>query len=317
MLVAVNLLQSPSSAPSVSPGVGGSKPLAPRRVGAAMEGRGALLWEYRPPRAHPILYAGLLVFGFVFLTGSLENWLRDDRPLLYAVYAAPLAATALVMAALWPSPVRLHENGAAPSRPLLLRWWRPFLRWDEAAAVYPVSYDVTGAFVSPFASSDGKVTQTGVGIEDAHGRVETLRFTPTRFSLTSRRSRGYREAWDVVADAMARRGRPLVPAAPTYTETERAVLLAEARKPFLPFFAIVFLFASAAPIVWILLRAGVPTGVALAIGLAAPFGTSLRSWTASRRRNRILNALSKSAEFERGRAAAPPPAHEGPTGGAA
>jgi len=268
-----------------------------------MEDRGALLFEYDPPRAHPILYAGLLVFGFVFLTGSLENLLREDRPELYAVYALPVLATALLLVALLPGSVRIHENGLAPARPLALRWWRPFLPWSEVAACYPASYDVTGAFVSPFASSDGKVTQTGIGLEMKDGRTETIQFTPTRFSLNSRRSRGFREAWPVVEGAFARLGRPMVPQAQVYTQQEKDALLAEARKPFLPFFAIVFLFASAAPVTWLLTKVAVPTGAAVGLGLLAPLGTSLRSWTASRRRNRILDALSKAAEFEREQAA--------------
>ena len=264
-----------------------------------MEDRGALLFEYDPPRAHPILYAGLLVFGVVFLTGSLKNLLREDRPELYAVYALPVLATAFLLVALLPGSVRIHESGIAPARPLALRWWRPFLAWSDVAACYPSSYDVTGAFVSPFASSDGKVTQTGIGLEMTDGHTETIQFTPTRFSLNSRRSRGFREAWPVVEGVFARLGRAMVPQAPTYTAQQKVEMVAEARKPFLPFFAIVFLFASAAPVVWLLTTLGMPTGAALAIGLVAPFGTSLRSWTASRKRNRILDALSKCAEFER------------------
>lgn len=268
-------------------------------LGRPMEDRGALLFEYDPPRGHPILYAGLIVLAFVFVTGSLENLLRDNRPELYAVYALPWLCTALLLVAWLPSPVRIHTGGVAPARPLMLRWWRPFTPWADVHACYPGSYDVTGAFVSPFASSDGKVTQTGIVLDLRDGRSETLRFTPTRFSLTSRRSRGFREAWKVVEDLFEQQGRRLVPEAPHYTDAERQSLLAEARKPFLPFFAIVFLFASAAPITWILLRAGVPTGWALGLALLAPLGTSLRSWTASRLRNRILNRLSKAAQFER------------------
>lgn len=266
-----------------------------------MEDRGALRWEYDPPRAHPILYAGVLVFAVVLATGSLENVLRDNKPFLYAVYALPLLLTSLVLVALLPSPVRIHERGVAPSRPLLLRWWRPFLAWRDVRSCYPASYDVTGAFVSPFASSDGKVTQTGIALELADGHVETLRFTPTRFSLTSRRSLGFRAAWDVVEEAFRRAGRPLVPDAPRYSEQEKAAMVAEARKPFLPFFAIVFLFASAAPVALLLLKLGLPPGAAVPLGLVAPLATSLRSWTASRKRNRILNALSKAAESERER----------------
>ena len=266
-----------------------------------MDARGALLLEYRPPRAHPIVYAGILCFAFVSATGSLENLLRDNRPFLYAVYAAPLVATLLILLLLWPSDTRLFEEGIAPSRPLVLRWRRPFVRWDDLAAVYPSSYDVTGAFVSPFASSDGKVTQTGLGLEWPDGRRETVKFTPTRFALTSRRSRGYREAYSVVLDLFGRRGRPLVPSAPTYSEEEKATMLAKAREPFLPFFAIVLLFASAAPVAWVLLKVGLPVPAALPLALVAPFATSLRSWAKSRQRNRLLDLLSKSAQHERQR----------------
>lgn len=264
-----------------------------------MPERGALHFEYDPPRGHPILYAGVLVFGFVFLTGSLENLLRDNRADLYGLYALPVLVTLALLVALLPSTIRIHEHGVAPSRPLLLRAWRPFLPWSQVTACYPGSYDVTGAFVSPFASSDGKVTQTGITLELEDGHTETVRFTPTRFSLTSRRSRGFREAWSVVEGLFAAHGRQLVAAAPAYTAAERAALVAEARKPFLPFFAIVFLFASAAPLAWLLLRFAVPVPAALGLALLAPLGTSLRSWTASRNRNRILNALSKAAQFER------------------
>lgn len=261
--------------------------------------RGALLLEYSPPRAHPIVYAGILCFATVLATGSLENLLRDNRPDLYLLYALPLLATLAILAGLWPTTTRIFEHGIAPSRPLVLRWLRPFVRWDELAAVYPSSYDVTGAFVSPFASSDGKVTQTGLGLEWPDGRAETVKFTPTRFAQTSRRSRGYREAYTVVSDLFARQGRPLVPAAPVYSPEEKAAMIAKAREPFLPFFAIVFLFASAAPVAWVLLKVGVRVEVALPIALLAPLATSLRSWAKSRQRNRLLDLLSKSAQFER------------------
>jgi hypothetical protein len=273
------------------------------------DARGALLLEYSPPRAHPIVYAGILCFGTVLATGSLENLLRDNRGELYLLYALPLLAVLFLLAAMWPTTTRIHEDGIAPSRPLLLSWVRPFVRWDELAAVYPSSYDVTGAFVSPFASSDGKVTQTGLGLEWPDGRTETVKFTPTRFAQTSRRSRGYREAYSVVSDLFERQGRPLVPTAPLYSPAEREAMLAKAREPFLPFFAIVFLFASAAPVAWLLLKLGAPVGLALPIALVAPLATSLRSWTKSRQRNRILDLLSKSAQF--GRQRADPRAAEG------
>ncbi|HET6399292.1 MAG TPA: hypothetical protein VFH47_07040, partial [Candidatus Thermoplasmatota archaeon] len=223
--------------------------------------RGALLFEYRPPRAHPILYAGLLVFGMVFVTGTIEALLRGVPLSIVGYYALPLLATAALTILLMPGPARIHEGGIEPGRRLLLRPFRPsFVRWDELRNVYPVHYDVTGAFVSPFASSDGKVTQMGLGLEWPDGRVETVRFTPTRFALGSLQSRGYRQAIDVVRDLFSRQGRPLVRDAPRLAEAEREALLAKARAPFLPFFAIVLLFAAAAPVTAILHRLGVQDG---------------------------------------------------------
>jgi hypothetical protein len=271
-----------------------------------VQDRGELLWEYRPPRAHPILYAGLLVFAVVFATGSLENLARENQGFLYAVYALPFLLTLLLAVALEPGTVRIHRDGIAPSRPLVARWRRPFLRWDDLAAVYPASYDVTGAFVSPFASSDGKVTQTGLALEDRRGRTETVRFTPTRFAHNTPRSRGYKEAIEVVRALYVERGRPLVPEAQTFTPEEREAMLAEARKPFLPFIAIVLLFAAAAPAVLFLHWLGLPDAAAIPLALLLPLGTSLRSALQSRRRNALLNALSKAAESERGQAPARP-----------
>ncbi|MEK6986259.1 MAG: hypothetical protein AABX89_07745 [Candidatus Thermoplasmatota archaeon] len=264
----------------------------------APDARGAVLFEYKPPRAHPILYAGLLVFGFVFLTGSLENVLRDNVASLYWIYAAPLAAVALLMVVLRPGTIRIREDGVEPGRIALLAWRRPFIPWEAVAAAYPVSYDVTGAFVSPFASSDGKVTLYGLGLELADGTLETIKFTPTRFASATPRSRGYRESIQVVRDLLAKRGQVAVPSAEPFTEAEKAALETDARKPFLPFWAIVALFACAAPVLFILLRAGLDIRVALPISLIAPLGTSLHSYRQSRRRIRILNRLSRTAAYE-------------------
>lgn len=266
---------------------------------AITDDKGRLLYEYRGPRAHPIVYAGLILFGFVMVTGSIENVLRESDPTVFFAYAAPFVATVLVYALGAPSPVRIHADGIAPARPMLLRWYRPFVRWGELAAVYPTYYDVTGAFVSPFASSDGKVTQLGLGLEWPDGRMETVRFTPSKFVPWRPRSEGYKGALDAVRHAFKEQGRPLVREAETFTPRERRAMEDAARAPFLPFFAIVFLFASAAPVLWVLaVPVGLPVAVALPLSLVAPLWVSLRSWTRSRHRNRILNRLSKAAEYE-------------------
>lgn len=261
---------------------------------------GPLLFEYSPPRAHPIVYAGLMLFGVVWITGSIENALRDSNPAVYLSYGIPFVATLLFFVVFAPNPTRIHQNGIAPSRPLLLRWHRPFAAWDDLAAVYPSFYDVTGAFVSPFASSDGKVTQMGLGLEWPDGRRETVKFTPTRFQMWQSESAGYKGALDAVRTAFD--GRPLTPEAQTYTAEEADAMVTDASKPFLPFFAIVLLFASAAPVLWILTRAGLGIGWSLAIALIAPLAVSTRSYIQSRRRNAILDALSKAAEYQRGAA---------------
>ncbi len=261
--------------------------------------RGRLLFEYRPPKAHPIVYAGIILFAFVWMTGSIENLLREQRTVIYVVYAMPLAATLLFYGLFLPSPVRIHEHGVAPARPLIARWHRPFIPFTNVRAIYPSYYDVTGAFVSPFASSDGKVTQMGVALEE-DGRTETIRFTPSRFTMWEPESRGYLEAFDVIKQAWG--DRPLVAEAETFTKEQGEAMIEEAQKPFLPFFAIVLLFASAAPILFLLTSPwiGLSVAWALPLSLLAPLGVSLRSYAQSRKRHAILNRLSKAAEHRRG-----------------
>ena len=261
------------------------------------DGRGRLLFEYRPPRAHPIVYAGFLVFGAVFVMGSIENLLRSQDPDIYLAYAAPLVAL-LAFYVLWdPSPTRIHEHGIAPSRPRLIRGVRPFVRWDELAAVYPSYYDVTGAFVSPFASSDGKVTQMGLALEWPDGTTETVRFTPSRFTMWQAESAGYTGAMEAVRHAFG--DRPLVASGERLEKPQVAALLEEANAPFLPFFAIVLLFASAAPVLALLQWLGMPIPWALAVSLVAPLWVSLRSYARSRRRHAILDRISRAAEHRR------------------
>ena len=263
--------------------------------------QGTLLYEYSPPRAHPILYAGIMVFGLVFVTGSLENLVRGAEADIFLWYAAPLAATLGLFWALAPSTTRIYEGGIAPARPRILRWLRvrpTFVPWSDLAAVYPSFYDVTGAFVSPFASSDGKVTQMGLGLEWPDGRRETVRFTPTRFTMWRSRSKGYEGALAAVRVAFG--DRPLVPAATRFSDAEAKRMLAEASKPFLPFFAIIFLFASAAPVLFLLVNlTSLPVWAALLLSLVAPVAVSARSWQRSRQRHAVLDRLSKAAEFQR------------------
>lgn len=261
--------------------------------------RGRLLFEYAPPRAHPIVYAGMLLFAVVLATGSLENLLRENRPVIYAVYSAPLLLTLGFYVLFFPSTIRIHEHGIAPSRPLVARWFRPFVAFDDVQAMYPSYYDVTGAFVSPFASSDGKVTQMGLALE-TDGRKEVIRFTPTRFTIWEAESRGYKEALKAIKSAWG--DRPWVTEAETFSREEASSMIDEARKPFLPFFAIVLLVASAAPILWALTRLGLDVPVALPISVIPMFAVMLQSAWQSKKRHAVLDRLSKAAELARGQA---------------
>jgi len=265
-----------------------------------MTDRGELLYEYRPPRAHPILYAGFLVFGLVLLTGTAETLLRSAPLWFIAAYAAPLAATGIAYVLTMRGTVRIHLHGMDPGRPLILRWRGRFVRWTDLAAVYPTHYDVTGALVSPFASSDGKVMQYGIGLEHPDGRIETVQFPPARFTAYRPRSQGFKGAIDAVQYAFDRLDRPMVPQATTYTREEADAMLREARAPFLPFFLIVLLFSAAAPLLWLLHGPlDIPLPVALPASLLPPAWVSGRSFIRSRRRNAILDLLSKAAEHER------------------
>ena len=259
--------------------------------------RGRLLFAYKPPAAHPIIYAGLLVFGFVWMTGSLEGLLSDAPRTIYLVYGLPWLATLWYYLAMLPSETRIHEHGIAPSRPWLLRWRRPFVAWDNLEAVYPSYYDVTGAFVSPFASSDGKVTQMGLALEAPDGSIETVRFTPSRFQMWQPESAGYTGAMEAVQAAFD--GKPMVPTAESFTKEEAQALIDEAHAPFLPFFAIVLLFASAAPVIWVLTKLGLSVGWSLLISLMAPAWVSTTSFRKSVARNAILNRLSRAAAYKR------------------
>jgi hypothetical protein len=262
--------------------------------------RGALLWEYRPPAAHPILPAALIVLCCVFALGSIENLARESRPELYALYALPVLLVALLLLATRRGPVRIFESGIEPGRPMVMAWHRPFTAWSEVSAVWPAPYDVTGAFVSPFASSDGKVSQLGLALETARG-TEVVRFTPTRFLRGRSDSRGFREAWDTVQGLFARQGRVPVPQPPVVPADEADRLLREARRPFLPFWVIVLLFAAAAPVALLALKLGAGVPLALVLGLSFPLLTSLQSALRSRRRHAILRHLAK-ASFGRGAA---------------
>lgn len=262
--------------------------------------RGELLFEYRPPRAHPILYAGFLVFGLVWAMGTTEVLLRDSPRWLIAAYAGPFGAVAVAYLLTARRTVRVHMNGIDPGRSLVTRWRGDFVPWSSVAAVYPTHYDVTGALVSPFASSDGKVMQYGIGLEHPDGRIETVQFPPARFIAYRPRSQGFKGAIEAVRYAFERHGRPMVPEARTFTPDEAEAMLQEAHAPFLPFFLIVLLFSAAAPLLWVLHGLlHVPIPVALPLSLTPPAWVSGRSFIRSRRRNHLLNRLSKAAEHQR------------------
>src|SRR2546426_2311101 len=110
-----------------------------------------------------------------------------------------------------PSATRIYHDRIAVSLPL----WRRLLGskgtfdWDEIANVYPASYEISGAFLSPFASSAGTLVHTGIGLETVRGRRLVVRFTPGTVRAFRGGAEGDVRAMEAVRQVFHARGRPL------------------------------------------------------------------------------------------------------------
>src|SRR2546427_3100803 len=131
----------------------------------ASETRGPLLYAYRPIPANPMTVAVLLL-GLVvtFVIGPIAAGPEGLWP-LGGLCFIPIALVVAAIIVFKPSPTFVFENGIEISLPLWrrIRGARRYYAWSEIRDIFPRSYEIGGAFLSPFASSAGTRLQTGNG----------------------------------------------------------------------------------------------------------------------------------------------------------
>src|SRR3989475_8546301 len=146
----------------------------------ASETRGPLLYAYRPIPANPMTVAVLLL-GLVvtFVIGPIAAGPEGLWP-LGGLCFVPIALVLAAMIVFKPSPTFVFENGIEISLPLWqrIRGARRYYAWSEIRDIFPRSYEIGGAFLSPFASSAGALVPTGIGLDTNAGARPFIRFTP-------------------------------------------------------------------------------------------------------------------------------------------
>lgn len=280
--------------------------------------RGPLLFEYTPLPMSPMSVALLLLLGIVLVTSPVllprelflpRGWFPVNGVCLLT-FAAVLAGAFLQ----WPSPTRIFGNGIERSLPAWRRLIREraWLPWAEVRNVYPATYEVSGAAMSPFASSAGTLVHTGLGIETGDGRRCTVRFTPGTIRRFRGESPGFTYAMEAVRQAFAGLGRSLVSDVHAYSDPEIVAMHAEARRPLLGLDVIVYAFFLPPTIVAVALLAMnwvrvVPDPALLvavfALGAIPPLASMWYTLRKSRRRNYLLSELAKHEEHVRARSA--------------
>src|SRR6267378_4847643 len=276
----------------------------------ASDGRGPLLYLYRPIPANPMTIALLLLVLVVTLgLGPLVAAPQGLWP-LGGLCFLPLVIVLIAITAYKPSPTLIFEEGVEVSLPV----WRRLLRtpryipWSGIRDVYPRSYEVAGSFLSPFASSAGTLVHTGIGIETKAGRRFLLRFTPGSIRAFRAETQGYMEAMAVVRDRFARRGERMVTTAKTFSDTEVLAMQGEARRPLLRIegvFAAFFLPPSIVILLLVLLQwarvslDSLVVALVLALAFLPPAISMIRTLRQSERRNEILSDLAKFQEHLR------------------
>ncbi len=277
---------------------------------------GPLLYAYKPIPANPMSVAILILLLIAtFLLGPIAAAPEGLWP-LNGICFLPLAALLLAMIVMKPSPTFVYEEGIRITLPL----WRRVLgdrrdfRWDEVRDIYPASYEVSGSFMSPFASSAGTLVHVGIGIETKDGRRRLVRFTPGVIRAFRAESQGYAEAMAAIRERFARRGQPMVTTAKRYTDEEVLSLQARAREPLVSIGGVFLAFFLPPTIVGIVFVGASALGVALSTPLAVvailaalvPPGASMAATLRrSERRNAVLSELAKSQESLRERAGSP------------
>jgi len=256
--------------------------------------------------------ASLLLLGIVTLVlGPLAGAAWGLWPLGGACFA-PLALVVLWILVNKPSPTFVFEEGIEVSLPA----WRRllgeprYLEWSSTRDVYPASYEVSGSFLSPFASAAGTLVHQGVGIETGDGRRRLVRFTPGAIRGFRSESQGFLETMDVIRERFARRGQRMVTTAKALRDEEVLAFQAKAREPLVSI-AGVFLafFLPPALVAGILLAATAGNvavsiyvvGLAIAAGIVPPAVSMVLTLRRSERRNAILSELAKFQESLRER----------------
>lgn len=260
-----------------------------------------LVFEYRPIPVTPMSVALLILFGIVtFVLGPLgsppELW-----PIGGVCFLPFLLLLGFVVLNL-PSATRIYHDRIAVSLPL----WRRLLGskgtfdWDEIANVYPASYEISGAFLSPFASSAGTLVHTGIGLETVAGKRSVVRFTPGAIRAFRGETVGYSKAILAVREVFHARARPLVTRVKSYSDEDVKAMAEEARQPLLGMASIVLAFL-APPIlvgmVFLLFAPGLRTlAIATVAAVVPPVVSIALTWRRSRWRSYLLSELSKFQE---------------------
>jgi len=268
----------------------------------APTGSKALAFEYLPIPVSPMGVALLLLVGIVtFLLGPIAAYPEGLWPLGGLCFLPFVVLLAWALANR-PSPTRIHTEGIEVSVPLWRRaaGARRFYAWDEVVNVFPASYEISGAFLSPFASSAGTLVHTGIGIETAAGERLTVTFTPGAIRAFRGETEGYRRAMEAVRDVFRARERPLVSSVKAYTDDEVKAMQAEAREPLLGMATIVLAFLTPPALVAVVLLV-MPLGpfawgLAAVVALAPPVASIVVTYRRGQRRNFLLSELSKFQE---------------------
>ena len=276
------------------------------------DGRGPLLYAYRPIPANPMTVAVLLLLLVVTLViGPLVAAPEGLWPLGGFCFL-PLAVVLLAVALFKPSATRAFEEGIEVSLPLWRRLAasRRYVSWSEIRDIYPRAYEVAGSFLSPFASSAGTLVHTGIGIETREGRRILLKFTPGSIRAFRADTQGYLEAMAVIRDRFTRRGERMVTTSKSFSDAEVLAMQSRAREPLLRIEGVFTAFFLPPSVVIVLLLAfqwaGIlftpsTIGLVLLLAFLPPAISMARTLRQSERRNEILSDLAKFQEHLRER----------------
>lgn len=277
-----------------------------------MEAFGDARLEYRPLPASPIAVALLFITLLVVAIGLPLSGLSRGSFDLWWLWVLPPGLIALGILLARPRPLRIYDRGLELPLPLWRRLLgqRGRLAFTEVRNLYPRLYYVAGALLSPFAASMGTVEHLGLTLETMDGRETLLRFTPSVPRFSRGEEVGYRLVVEELREIFRRLDRPWVTDVPAYAATELEMMKRAAARRLLPFPVITGAFfapIALIPLLYFLLdTAGVGLSDALllvlvVVGILPTLVMLLVAWGRSRTRRRTLKALSKHAEWERGR----------------